>query len=368
MKTQKCILICPLNWGIGHASRMVPLIQALVNLNYRVLIAASGKSHELLRLTFPELQFINAPHLSVTYSERWPMAVNMTCQLPKILFGIVKDYIWLKKLIPVYNIDLVISDNRYGLFNRKIISILVTHQIYPLMPNGLKWAEPFVKIVISKFIKAFDRCWVPDYEDPVISLTGRLSHRNNILRNISFMGILSRFCMYRESKKNTSDTYDIVVILSGPEPQRSILEKIAITQLSNTNYKSAVICGINKSPYDYECFKNINFFDHLDIFRFRQVLINAGIIICRAGYSAIMDLAELRLNAILIPTPGQPEQEYLASYLEEKGLFYQMKQHDFNIEKAIQIYRSDAKKIKLLPETDIKVYLSDMEILLTQVR
>ncbi len=362
MTTPKCILVCPLNWGIGHASRMIPIIHELNTLHYKVVIAGSGKSLELLKLTFPDRQFINSPHLSLVYSEKWPMGLIMLYQLPKIIYGIVKDYIWLKKIIPAYNIDCVISDNRYGLFNRKIISILVTHQIFPLMPKGLKWAEPVVSFVLGKLINAFDRCWVPDYKDPEISLTGRLSHKNNNLQNTSFMGILSRFSMHNEVHKNSSHIYDVVVILSGPEPQRTALEKIAAEQLENPGYHSAIICGISKPSNNYKHYRNIDFFYHLSAAQFKELLTNAGAIICRAGYSTIMDLVELRLNAVLIPTPGQPEQEYLASYLENKALFFQMKQKDFNIEKAIQVYRS-CRTIKPLPESDIAAYLSDLKIL-----
>jgi uncharacterized protein (TIGR00661 family) len=364
LNTHICILICPLNWGIGHASRMIPLIYALNKLNYRVLISGSGKSLELLRISFPDQQIIDAPHFSVKYSDKCSMSLKLTFQLPKVVLGIVKDYIWLKKIIPIYNINLVISDNRYGLFNRKVISVLVSHQIYPFMPKSLKWAEPLAKFILGKFIKAFDRCWVPDYANPAISLTGSLSHHNYALQNISFMGILSRFSITGEINEHFSEPYDIVVILSGPEPQRSIFEEIIVNQIKQTNYKSAIICGIHQPQFKNKAFRHIDFFYHLPAVQLKQLLYHAGVIICRAGYSTIMDLVELKLKAVLIPTPGQPEQEYLASFLEKKGFFYSMNQRDFNIEKAIQIYRSGEIKMKHLPKTNIKAYLNDIEKLL----
>ena len=170
LNNQICILVCPLNWGIGHASRMIPLIHSLKKMNYRVLIAGSGKSLELLRITFPDQQIIDAPHFSVVYSDKWPMSLTMAFQLPKIVCGIIKDYIWLKKIIPIYNINLVISDNRYGLFNRKVISVLVSHQIYPFMPKSLKWAEPLAKFILGKFKKFIFKIDINSFQITVTSI------------------------------------------------------------------------------------------------------------------------------------------------------------------------------------------------------
>ncbi|HEM49481.1 MAG TPA: glycosyltransferase, partial [Caldithrix sp.] len=192
MKEPVKILVCPLNWGIGHASRMIPVIHQLLHARAEVILAACGKSAELLKTEFPDQTFIDLPSFPVRYSRKRSQIFILALQIPLILVSIIKEHMRLKKITAVYSPDVIISDNRYGLFHKKIISVFVTHQVSPALPAGLTWMEPFVFHFLGFFIKRFDRCWIPDVRDPSMNLTGRLSHRYTPFRNMAYMGILSR--------------------------------------------------------------------------------------------------------------------------------------------------------------------------------
>jgi len=358
------ILVCPLNWGIGHASRMIPVIHQLLHARAEVILAACGKSAELLKTEFPDQTFIDLPSFPVRYSRKRSQIFILALQIPLILVSIIKEHMRLKKITAVYSPDVIISDNRYGLFHKKIISVFVTHQVSPALPAGLTWMEPFVFHFLGFFIKRFDRCWIPDVRDPSMNLTGRLSHRYTPFRNMAYMGILSRFSNLQVTAgKKAPEKYDILIILSGPEPQRSLLGEIMMRQLKGTDYKTAVICGLHQPPSQQKInpLKSpITFYYHLPATTFKDILLNAGIIICRSGYSTVMDLAELDRPAILIPTPGQSEQEYLARHLSFMGFFYTTEQKNFNLQASIRQFR--ATKFRSLHHfrTQGKTYVQDL--------
>ena len=357
------ILVCPLNWGIGHASRMIPLICKLLRSDTEVILASGGKAGELLRTEFPSLPFIDLPSFPVRYSRNRSQVFIIMLQLPAIIAGIIKEHRWLSKVISSHHVDIVISDNRYGLYHKRILSVFVSHQLSPLLPRGLKWMEPVVFHGLGMFINCFDRCWIPDAEDPSVNLTGRLSHRFTPFPNAAFMGILSRFSELPVApEEKEAETYDVLVILSGPEPQRTLLEEILVRQLGKTNYKAAIIGGLhqparqNQNPSS----STVKFYYHLPATLFRAMLLKAGVVICRAGYSTIMDMMELGKPAILIPTPGQPEQEYLASYLKGKSWFHMAEQPDFNLKKEMQEFQRQPFMQRGLFLTSTEKYVQDL--------
>jgi hypothetical protein len=343
---------------------MIPLIHALLRADAEVILASKDKAGEMLKTEFPDLPFYDLPSVSIRYSRKRSQVFIMALQIPRLLAVIHREHRWLRKFMGSHPLDVVISDNCYGLFNRKILSVLVSHQVSPLLPSGLKWMEPFVHSVLGLFIRSFDRCWIPDNKDPSVNLTGRLSHRYPVFRNTGFMGILSRFCEgFDKAEKEDAKRVDILVIVSGPEPQRTLFEEIITRQLEETDYKAAIVCGMQQ-PCRIEhvpvSHASIDFYYHLPADTFRETMRNAGVIVCRSGYSTIMDLAELGLSAILVPTPGQPEQEYLAGSLSRQGFFHSMDQQNFNLQTAIQQYRSQNKRPPCVFRTDTGNYLKDL--------
>lgn len=266
---------------------------------------------------------------------------SLVFQLPALLKATFREHRLIRRIVKDHHIDIVISDNRYGLFCKKAYCILVTHQVSPKLPHSIRWAEYPLYYMIRFLINRFHSCWVPDFSDPINNLSGRLSHRFPLPGNARYVGILSRFSDMREERfENTGIPFEIVFIISGPEPQRRIFRDMAIREAIKMKGRVLIITGSveNEELTGLNTYSHIEVVPHLDTFQFRQVMLQTDIIICRSGYSMIMDLICLGITAILVPTPGQSEQEYLAEYLSQKGLFSCILQQEFSLE---QVFKSN---------------------------
>ena len=276
----------------------------------------------------------------------------MLLSAPKILFHIYREHQELKKIIAEYKISAVISDNRYGLWSTSVPAIFITHQ--------LRIKSPFLENLLFRincfFIRRFHECWIPDYQSED-NLSGELSHINELPSNTSFIGPLSRFSL--DYEKPVEKKYDLVVIISGPEPQRSYFESLILTQLKTKALKSAVVRGITESKEYYQL-RNITIYAHLETKALKEVILSSELVLCRPGYSTLMDLAILNKKAVFIPTPGQTEQEYLAKYMAEKGMGIYFSQKKFNIESmylnAVNIDALSTKR-NLLLKAKIKAFM-----------
>ena len=324
---KETVLICPLDWGLGHAARCVPVIKELLRLNFKVIIGADKNPLAFLMQEFPDLETIVVPGYEVTYDEKGSFFKLFTESVRfnkyiKIEQGLID------KIIEDHRIDVIISDNRYGLWSKSVKSILITHQIFPKVPIGSSVAYKKIEQLIGNF----DECWIPDMEETP-NLSGDLSHLKHLKQTYRFIGSLSRFSKL-EDIVNTE--IGVFGILSGPEPQRSIFEKILIEQLENSNIKAVLVRGLpNASKELKNTSEDLKIFNHLSTNEFLRYFQKSKAIVCRSGYSSIMDLATLGKQAILIPTPGQTEQEYLAEYHLQQGNFYTQKQSKFNLEKGL---------------------------------
>lgn len=333
------ILVCPLDWGIGHATRCAPVIHELIEQNAEVTIGADNRPLAFLMKEFPELNFIRFPGYRFSYPENANMALKMAFQAPKILMDIHKERKALGYIIKDNQINGIISDNRFGLSTSLIPSVFLTHQLSIKVPSHLNFLNPLLNRINLHYISKFTECWIPDAEyEP--NLSGELSHKNHLAVNNYFIGPLSRFA-YRDTHSQPqasaeNESFDILVILSGPEPQRSILEEMILKQLKNTSYKAAIICGKPEIKEVQEQTGRITVFPHLETKRLFRLIQNSKIIISRPGYSTVMDLAVSGKKAIFIPTPGQTEQEYLAQYYTHKKWFFCMSQNNFNLIVALQ--------------------------------
>lgn len=312
------ILVCPLNWGLGHATRCIPLIKKLIAEQHEVVIASDGHPMQLLKEVFPDLRFIHSASYNIRYNKGNSQITAMFISLPKIFRGIIREHQWLTQLNKQEHFDQVISDNRFGLWNKNIHSIYMTHQLMIKMPLLLKFMEPFVWLGHRFFINRFDKCFVPDYPG-VENLSGDLSHQYPLPKNAQFIGILSRFsdtCI----NPSTNESYDTVVLISGPEPQRTLFEEQMLKKFSSAHEKVLIVQGLpgNTETKLSKC--NVGLVPHIDTESMATHIKQAKSIVCRSGYSTIMDLVALNClhKAILIPTPGQTEQEYLAKYLHKK--------------------------------------------------
>ncbi len=336
----KKVLVCPMDWGIGHASRCVPLINKLTELGFKVVMAASGRPLEFIKKEYPGVPVIDFPGTLITYPENGWIVMKMLRLLPKLLLGIWREHVALKKIALQTNATLIISDNRYGCWHPTIPSVFMTHQLDIQLPGGLRFAQGFLNIVNYWFINKYDECWIPDFE-PHRGLAGALSHPPKLPLNPHYIGILSRFSGRPDPATDyTGHAFDLLVMLSGPEPQRTILEKKILMQLVNINMQVAMVRGIPESDETYVLDQRIHVFSHLETRKMRQLITRSDLVICRSGYSSIMDIVTLGKRAIFIPTPGQTEQEYLARYLMEKKIYFSLKQQDFDLLYAIEMSKN----------------------------
>ena len=335
--SRKTVLVAPLDWGLGHTTRCIPIITALLKYNFKVLIAAEGNSAHVLTKEFSGLQIIKLEGYRITYSRKKSFFnAKIFLQIPKIIKAIKREHLWLVQQINEHKIDIVISDNRYGLYNSNIKSVFITHQL--AVETGNVFTNRFVQKLNYKFINKFDTCWVPDGKTPN-DLAGKLSNPQKLPTvPVNYIGNLSRF-KKRESNKHI----DLLVLISGPEPQRTILENKLLSQMNELEYEMVLVRGLPGVDDKLSCYnKKIKTYNHLPAEELGYVIQSSKIVVARSGYSTIMDLVALQQKAILIPTPGQTEQEYLAEYLSERKYFVAAKQSDFNLNKEI-------KKLENLP-------------------
>ena len=322
------ILVCPLDWGLGHASRCVPIIKKLTEEGKKVIVGADKAPLSFLQKEFPEIETIVVPGQPISYSAKGS-SLKLFCEAVKFYRFIKKEHLLLDKIIEEKKIDCVVSDNRYGLYSKKIKSIIITHQIFPKTPVG----EGYLTKKISKLLDKFNEVWVPDYEGEK-NLSGELSHnKNKRPKNLKYIGPLSRFDRI-DSSKIKEYKYDVCAIVSGPEPQRSIFEKEIEQAVINQKLRVVFFRGkpesVRTAPH-----ANIKVFNHASTGEMQKTILQSKLIVCRSGYSSIMDLTLLSKNAILVATPGQYEQEYLANLHKNNPLFLIQKQGALNIKKAI---------------------------------
>lgn len=328
MKQSINILVAPLNWGLGHASRCIPIIYALKENGFTPIIASDGASLHLLKKEFSNDIFEILPNYNIQYSENGKdFRFKIFKQLPKLFFAIRKEKEILQKILQKHAISGIISDNRPGIFSKQIPSIYITHQINVLSGNTSWISSKFHQY----FIKKYTECWVPDIAEG-INLSGKLSHKKNSLKNINFIGPLTRF-----KKRNVVKKQGLIVVLSGPEPQRTLLEEKLLMELAE--YKRAILFvkGVMETEQKITTENNFTFYNYMEADELEIAIQESEYIICRSGYSSIMDLAFLGTKAFLIPTPGQFEQEYLAKKLKNEGSVPSCAQHKFTLDKLEKI-------------------------------
>jgi len=321
-----------MDWGLGHATRMVPVIEMLKQRKVRLVLGADNRPYEFLKKRFPELEILRFPGYRPRYPAKGSMALKMLSEMPEMLLFADKAHNFLEKVIKSYDLDLVISDNRYELWSKKVQTVFVTHQLNIQTPKYGRVTNTALRQLVYSFIKKFDELWIPDFEGKQ-NLSGKLSHVKKFpLENHHFIGPLSRFQFVEPDPQTPS--VDLLMIMSGPEPQRTILEVKLKDQAYHSGLKTVILQGRPEDEH-YEKFGNVEVYSHLSDEKIAGYIQKAKIVISRPGYSTLMDLAWFGAKAIFIPTPGQTEQKYLAKHLKEKGFYYYQNQKGFDLEKAL---------------------------------
>lgn len=329
------ILISPLDWGLGHASRCIPVINQLSKAGHKVSIAGYGRSLVLLHKEFPMLESFDLRGFSPSYPVSGNLLLHLFLLLPRFISAIYREHRELKKLVARYHFDIIISDNRYGLWNKKAKSILITHQVMIKMPGWLRFAE-FLTYRVSRFmINLFDECWIPDNKESP-GLSGDLSHKYPLPGNARFIGPLSRFGQREKLMERNPGAGNITAIISGPEPQRSLFEDMVRKQLAGLNRNAVIISGKPESEEPSVTDGKLTVLPHLPVSEMSSVIDSSSVVICRSGYSSIMDMQAIGTKALFVPTPGQTEQIYLAGLHQKSGIAFFQEQEKLNLETGIE--------------------------------
>jgi predicted glycosyltransferase len=327
-KRNKRVLVAPLNWGLGHATRCMPIINELLRQNVEVVIASDGTALELLKKEYPNLKYLELPAYNVSYRTK-NMFWNIAIQSPKIAFAMIAEWFVLQKIIEKYKIDAVVSDNRYGCWTWKVSTAFMTHQV------NIKAENRGLEFLINRWnqlvLRLFGTIWIPDLPNEP-SLAGELSHGFSLTK-VKYIGVLSRM-----KPMKTTEHFDIGIILSGPEPQRTFLEEKLTKQIKEIHKTHENISFLLvKGKTDLEQFEqndNLEIHGYLTAEILNEKMAACDVIVARSGYSTVMDLAKMEKKAVFIPTPGQTEQEYLVEHLKNHGIYWKS-QDDFELKNII---------------------------------
>lgn len=319
----KKILIAPLDWGLGHATRCLVIIQYLQFLGCNITIAASGKTKNLLQKEFKNVEFLDLPGYDIVYSKnKRTLALKILIQIPKIFKIISFENKWLEEMINKYRFDVVISDNRYGLYSKSALSVFITHQLQ--VQANFPLFEKLLQRINYRFVNRFTECWVPDFKEK-LNIAGKLSHPEKLPAiPVKYIGAISRL------KKANADSinYKWMAVISGPEPQRSIFEKKIFEVAVKTDEKFMVVRGLPGESEQKFLSPNCTVFNHLSTDEMQAAIQASEFIISRCGYTTVMEILAMQKKSVLIPTPGQTEQEYLAAHLLQQNWCYTCKQDD----------------------------------------
>lgn len=325
---KKRILVAPLNWGLGHSTRCIPIIKALISHGFEPIIGSDGEALELLRKEFPDVLAIELPSYNINYSKQKAFfKVKLLKDTPKILGAINAEKKATEHIVKTYRIAGIISDNRWGVYNKTVPCAIITHQLN-VLSGHTTWLSTWIH---KRFLKNFDVCWVPDVAGEN-NLSGILGHPHKSETPIKYIGPLSRFL-----KKDTEQINKLLVVLSGPEPQRTLLYKKLLKELKNSNDKVTMVKGIVENKQIIETVGQMTVYNYMTSKELEKTIHESELVISRSGYSSIMDMAKLGKKAFFIPTPGQYEQEYLAERLFELNIAPFCQQEDFTFNQLKQV-------------------------------
>lgn len=318
-----------MDWGLGHTTRCVPLMEHLVQKGHTVVFAGNEWQRSYIAETFPEVEAIHLDGYNVRYSRTGAgFMTRILSQVSGILNTIDVENDWLLNLIKSRHFDAVISDNRYGLYHPQVPSIIMTHQLSVITGLGAM-PDAILRKLHYRYLSRFSECWIIDNPGE-INLAGKLSHPRTILPGCQYIGLVSQM----RPTGNIENDY-LLVLLSGPEPQRGILSALLWQQAQDYKGRLVFVEGSEKAKEPRHIPKHISYYKRITGGALQPLLQNAQMVICRSGYSTLMDMVALNKKAILIPTPGQTEQEYLGRHLHKQGIFYNMEQKRFDLQKAL---------------------------------
>lgn len=302
------ILLCVLDWGLGHATRSLAVVEELEFNQFEVILASSGDALALLRLELPHHTVYELPAYNVLYNTR-SFQWGIILQSRKILSAINREHSLVGEIVRRERIDCIISDNRYGCYHDGVRSIFLSHHLNILLSGTWQVLGPALNELHIRLIRKFQEVWVPDYPDRTLS--GDLSRIES--SDVRFIGPLSTMRVEQDSQ---GVKRDVIAVLSGPEPARTRFSELLFQQLSSYGRDFLIVEGRpglrnGSSP------SRVDFLKRKELGR---AIRESSIVISRPGYSTIMDMSALGGKCIFIPTPGQTEQIYLAAHMQTTGI------------------------------------------------
>jgi UDP:flavonoid glycosyltransferase YjiC (YdhE family) len=323
------VLIAPLDWGLGHTTRCIPLIESFRKDGWAITLAGEGAGAELLQATFPEIPLLYLKGYRIRYARK-QVGWKIVQQIPQIHAVIQYEKKWLIKNYAEYGWDVIISDNRPGFRHPAAFNIYITHQLHIQTGFG-KLLNRLASFFHQSYIKKFNELWIPDLEGSQ-NLAGKLAHPKISFLPTKYLGLISRL----HPAEATPYHYDLLFLLSGPEPQRSLFEEIILKQIRPHHGKILLVRGTKNAIIRPPVPTNVEVIHLSNSHELNQYLLQSKFIICRSGYTTLMDLMRLKKKALLIPTPGQGEQEYLATHAKHQNYFPSIIQNEFKIDKALE--------------------------------
>lgn len=357
------ILVAPLDWGLGHATRCIPVIYELLAQNADVWLAAERAQESLLKQEFPQLPLLQLKGYRVNYGRSGPgLLIHLFLQVPRLFKMASTEKAWLKNVVEKHGFDAVISDNRFGLHHPSIPSVFITHQLQVKSPWG-SWSEAIIRKINYRYINHFTCCWIPDVKEGN-GFAGRLSHpEKQPAIPCHYTGLLSRL----KKKTGVEEKKHLFISLSGPEPQRTILENKLINQTSHYNGTAVIVRGLPNNSSLVPSTNDIRFYNHLPAEEYNAEMERAEYVIARSGYSTIMDLLTLGKKSILIPTPGQTEQEYLAVHLEKMKTACWCTQKNFVLNDMLAKAREFDYRLPVPGENNLSKCINELLLIIKQV-
>jgi UDP:flavonoid glycosyltransferase YjiC (YdhE family) len=331
------VLLSPLSWGLGHAMRDIPIIRTLLAHDHDVTVAACGNALNALKLEFPQCRFIEFEDYPSPYSSGSLFLPKFFLYLPILLNAVSNERQHLAKILEKDHYDLIISDNRLGVYSSEVPSIFITHQLHYHMPFAIWPVELFALRTNTYLHRKYDRIIVPDNPPGAESLAGKLARpgsEDTRLRAF-FSGILTSI-----QKRDLAEDLDYLIMISGPEPQRTKLEDILLPSIHELDGKSMVILGSPKRKTEISGTDTCTVKGYVSNEEKVQLMNRAKFVICRSGYTTMMELAELKKKrGLFIPTPGQTEQEYLSWYYQKQGWFHSQSQYRLKLAEDVPAAR-----------------------------
>lgn len=334
------ILVTPLDWGLGHAGRCLPIIKELTRCGVEPIIATGGSAWDWFRKELPQTTLLKLPGYRIRYARHNLTVPKLLLQAPYVYKVIRQEQALVKIWVKEMDIKAIISDNRYGCYHPDVYNIFVCHQLAPRLPVFNTILRRSVFRFHRDLMSPFDEIWVPD--DPELLLSGDLSTYATKDLSIRYTGILSRFQDVHTVDAGYSHDIlndhrpELLAILSGPEPQRSLLESRLEAQAQNLPFKTWLVQGLPEAD-TIEVNRQVIKISHLSTMDLCKALQATGVILSRSGYTSLMDYTVLGIRRmILTPTPGQPEQLYLAQLMREKNRAVIQPTSRLDIDSAVQ--------------------------------